>query len=57
LAISCKRQIQEAEIASMENLALRKRLETGLKKMIADQTAKELEISQVEALLFQYQNM
>jgi len=48
--ISARRQIQEMELSTTDNVALRNRLETVLNKLVNDQSDKEREV----VLLFQY---
>jgi len=52
--ISCRRQIQETELSTTDNAALKSRLETVLDKLINDQNEKEREIRQVEYMLSQF---
>jgi len=52
--ISVKRQIQDAEMSSIDNMALRQRLEPVLDKLMREQVEKEREIQEVESALAQY---
>ncbi|XP_021955901.1 transcription initiation factor TFIID subunit 7 [Folsomia candida] len=51
--ISGRRSIQEMEVATTDNAALKSRLETVLNKLVMDQTEKEREIREVEMFISQ----
>ncbi|CAG7721829.1 unnamed protein product [Allacma fusca] len=51
--ISARRQNRETELSSMDNVALRNRLESVLKQIVNEQKDKERQIREIEAMLNQ----
>lgn len=43
--INARRQIQEAELATIDNMALRQRLESGIERLMNDEMEKERQVS------------
>jgi ribosomal protein L29 len=54
--INARRQIQETELSSLNNVVFRQRLESVLNKLVNDQLEKESQIEDVEALIAQHED-